>query len=171
MKLELGSGQRPTPGYIHNDVTEFDGIDCVAPAHEVWFPDGSLDEVLALGVIEHLTHSQAQTTFVNVHRMLKPGGEFVFDVPDLMAWGRYLMDDALGVPTPFTREHILCTLFGWQRWPGDEHKWGWFREALDLEFEGWSSVTYGVEQFLERGHDRRRFHRPEDAHLYLVATK
>ena len=173
VKLEVGSGQRPTPGYLHNDVNAFDGIDLVGNPWEIDLPDGTVSEVLALGVIEHLTYDQVRATFANVARMLAPAGEFVFDVPDIPVWCRYVVDHFEGRPAPFTLEHVLATLYGWQRWPGDEHKSGWYLDRLESELvdAGFGTRTYGVEQFLERGISRNRMHRPEDAHLYCIARK
>lgn len=160
MKLELGSGQRPTPGYVHNDINAFPGIDIVGNPWELDYADCT--EVLALGVVEHLTFQQARDTFARI------GCEFWFDVPDLAVWCRYL---AYPETSPFPPEHVLATLYGWQRWPGDEHKSGWSRESLaDALYEaGFTQITYGVDQFLDRGLRRRRMHRPSDAHIYVVA--
>src|SRR5712691_1198496 len=119
-KLELGCGHRPTPGYIHNDLNAFEGVDIVGAPWEIELPGGSLDEVLALGVVEHLTYAQVTQSFKNVHRMLAPGGAFLFDVPDIPVWCRYVADHFAGQPAPFTLEHLFSTLYGWQRWPGDE---------------------------------------------------
>jgi len=171
VKLEVGSGQRPTPGYLHNDVNAFDGIDIVGNPWEIDLPDHSVAEVLALGVVEHFTYEQARLTFANVARMLAPDGEFVFDVPDIPVWCRYVADHFEGRETPFPIDHVLATVYGWQRWPGDEHKSGWYFDLLDGELDaaGFTQRTYGVEQFLERGISRNRMHRPADAHLYCIA--
>lgn len=173
MKLELGSGQRPTDGYTTNDVNAFPGIDVVCGAWEVDLPDASLDEVLALGVIEHLTYEQVALTFANVHRMLKAGGEFIFDVPDLEVWCAYLTWAVAKKLTPFPLEHILSTLYGWQRWPGDEHKSGWTMDLLDeaLRKAGFEHIEFGMQLLTERGHHRNRMDRPTDAHIYVVAHR
>lgn len=170
MRVELGSGERPTPGFVATDIYPHPRLDLCAPAWELDYPDESVSEVLALGVMEHLRPSEFTATVRNVRRMLVPGGSFVFDVPDLVAWCRYLVDAAEGRPTPFPLDHILKTLYGWDRWPGDEHKSGWTRDLLLKELEGFT-VSFGVEQFVLRGHDRRRFGRPADAHIYVVAVK
>ena len=174
MKVEIGCGARPTPGYFHTDITPQPGVelDYRGPAWSVPVACGTADEVLALGCIEHLSQTDAIATFVNVHRMLKPGGVFLFDVPDLVAWCNYLVELELGHPVPFEREHILATLYGWQRWPGDEHRYGWTDHALlaALEEAGFSTVTWGLEPFLARGIVRRRFGRIEDAHIYTQAA-
>lgn len=172
-KLEIGCGQRPTPGYIHNDINEFEGVDVVSVPWEIDIPDGSLDEVLALGSIEHMTYEQVGLTFANVHRMLATGGIFLFDVPDIPVWCRYVVDHFEGRPAPFDIEHLMSTLYGWQRWPGDEHKSGWWRERLEqaLQKAGFQRLDFGVEQFVDRGHRRNRFERPHDAHIYVCAHK
>ena len=172
-KLELGCGHRPTPGYIHNDVNAFDGIDIVAAPWEITFPDNAFEEVLALGVIEHLTYAQVTQTFANVHRMLAPGGAFLFDVPDIPIWCGYVADHFAGRPVPFTVDHLFGTLYGWQRWPGDEHKSGWWQARLEEELRrcGFRDLAFGVQLFLDKGLSRNRFARPHDAHIYCRAAK
>jgi predicted SAM-dependent methyltransferase len=128
---------------------------------------------LALGVIEHLTYAQVDYTMDNVHRMLRAGGTFCFDVPDIVQWCKYVVDHFTGQPIPFTIDHVFSTLYGWQRWDGDEHKSGWYMEKLVdvLEKAGFTECQYGVQHMLDKGLDRNRFHRPMDAHIYCVATK
>lgn len=173
MKLEIGSGRRPTPGYLHNDLNAFEGIDLVGNPWEIELEPGSLTEVLALGVMEHLTYNQVRKTLRRIHAALAPGGEFIFDVPDLPVWCRYAVDYFDGRPTPFPIEHILATLYGWQRWPGDEHKSGWYQELLEEELSsaGFLRCRYGVQEILERGFARNRMTRPTDAHIYCIAYK
>jgi len=172
-KLEIGCGQRPTPGYIHNDLNAFDGVDIVGSPWEIDLPNGSLDETLALGLVEHLTYGQVRETFVNVHRMLAPGGVFLFDVPDIPIWCQYVVDHFAGRDIPFTIDHVFNTLYGWQRWPGDEHKSGWWQARLEDELHtgGFHDLEFGVNLMLDRGLMRNRFMRPHDAHIYCQATK
>ena len=173
MKLEIGSGQRPTPGYLHNDINAFPGIDIVGDPWTIDLASGSLQEVIALAVMEHLTYRQFDDTLANVHRMLEAGGKFYFDVPDITVWCRYVVDHFDGKEIPFTIEHVFSTLYGWQRWPGDEHKSGWYRTRLEeaLAKAGFTDLSYGVNHMLDKGFMRNRFMRPHDAHFYCVATK
>ena len=69
-----------------------------------------LDEVIALGVIEHLLYAQVDDTFVNVRRMLRTGGSFLFDVPDIPVWCGYVVDHFQGKEIPFTIDHCFSTL-------------------------------------------------------------
>lgn len=172
-KLEIGCGYRPTAGYIHNDVNAFEGVDLVGNPWEIDFSSDSLEEVLALGLVEHLTYKQATETFKNVHRMLAPGGAFLFDVPDIPVWCQYVVDYFAGRSCPFTIEHLFSTLYGWQRWPGDEHKSGWWRASLEKELRncGFHEFSFGVQLFIEKGLMRNRFMRPHDAHIYCRAVK
>jgi predicted SAM-dependent methyltransferase len=162
VKLEIGCGKRPTPGYVHNDVNAFEGVDQVCPA---WETTGTYAEVMALGVIEHLTYADATRTIDHVRSLLEPGGVFYFDVPDFAAWSSYLLD---GNPW-FDLDHIQATLHGWCRWPGDEHKSSWTLAMLDQTLADWSRVDYGLETFLTPMRDRML--RPGDAHIYVAATK
>ena len=172
-KLEIGCGHRPTPGYIHNDVNAFEGVDVVGMPWEIDFADGTLDEVLALGSIEHLTYAQVGETLRNVRRMLAPGGAFYFDVPDIPVWCSYVVDHFAGRSIPFSIEHVFATLYGWQRWPGDEHKSGWWQERLEQELRecGFEEYRFGVQIFLDKGIERNRFLRPHDAHIYCRAVR
>lgn len=178
MKLELGAGHRPTIGYEHNDLHPFDHIEHPGVPWELELPSGSVEEVLALGFVEHLTFFQAFDTFRNVRRMLRPGGVFLFDVPDYPVWARYYLYrlnalDSYSLPADAPpMEHIRKTLFGWQRWPGDEHKSGWDRDYLDesLREAGFTHIEWGLDPFLARGIYRRRFKNPADAHLYVSAA-
>lgn len=172
MRLELGAGARPTRGYTHHDAFPFPHIEHVGDPWMLELPTDSLDEVLAVAFIEHLTYDQARDTFRNVHRMLRPGGRFLFDVPDYPTWARYYLDLINGDPAPVTLEHARKTLFGWQRWPGDEHLYGWDLPLLRdvLHDTGYREVLFGVGPFIARCY-RQRFHRPLDAHLYVTAIK
>ena len=53
----------------------------VADAAKVDLDAGSLDLVLAMFLFNYLGVEQMRETMVNVHRMLAPGGQFVFAVP------------------------------------------------------------------------------------------
>lgn len=175
MRLELGAGLRPTRGYEHCDIHPFPHIEHVGEAWMLDLPDNSVDEVLALAFMEHLTYDHALDTFRNVYRMLKPGGVFLFDVPDYPVWVGYYLCHLRGECTaPIPMDHVKRTLFGWQRWPGDEHLYGWDIDSLEqaLGACGFSTVIgKRGEPFLQHGLYRQRFTKPEDAHLYVQAYR
>jgi len=176
-KLELGCGGRPTPGYLHQDITQQPGVelDFTCVPWEIDLPENSLSEVIGLGIMEHLRFDEFRTTLAHIRKILKPGGVFLFDVPDMKVWSEYLFNVTHGQSekNPFSDEHVWSTIYGWQRWPGDEHKCGWVEETLleEIKKAGFSSIETGVQVFTSRGFERRRFGRPEDAHIYVKAAK
>jgi predicted SAM-dependent methyltransferase len=176
-KLELGAGERPTPGYLHQDVTQQPGVelDFTCMPWEIDLPLGCLTEVIALGQMEHLRFAEVHKTLAHLYTLLAPGGVMVFDVPDMRVWSEYLFNVTHGksAQNPFTDEHVWSTMYGWQRWPGDEHKSGWTQESLvaAVEAAGFTAKVSEPDIFRSRGLDRRRFGRPEDAHIYMLATK
>lgn len=171
-KLELGCGNRPTPGYLHQDVIQLETpLDYICNAWELPCYENSLDEVIAIAVMEHLRYADFRRTLLHLHRLLKPGGVFYFDVPDLYVWSGYLYDDLRGCQTPYTRKHIIDTMWGWQRWNGDEHKSMWTEGMVYDECRQAGFKVYnGFEDIKKRVH-RDRFSHPENAHIFIKAIK
>lgn len=176
MKLELGVGHRPTPGYEHQDLHPFDHVEHVGYPWMLELPDNSVEEVLALAFIEHLTYDQVRDTLRAMHGFLIPGGQFLFDVPDYPYWASAYLRQVNVTPPYYTDIPDLdwCrrTMFGWQRWPGDEHKSGWDKQLI-VEFctdAGYTFVEFDVAPFIARTF-RKRFHNDMDRHLYVIATK
>lgn len=141
-------------GWTCNDIAEaaalYVGITLVGPCWSLPVPDNSVEEILAKGMIEHMTYHEVARSLVEWHRVLVPGGFFTGDVPDVEEYIREyvkMRDDpatatgegedggAEGEPD----DKIVCTgpdrwlrraLWGWQRWPGDEHRSGWTEPLL-----------------------------------------
>jgi predicted SAM-dependent methyltransferase len=177
-KLELGSGQRPTPGYLHQDITGQPGVelDFNCQIWEIPLKENSLSEIIALASMEHLNFADFSKALKHIHKLLAPGGIFLFDVPDIKIWSEYLYDIAHNMPekSPFSQEHVFATFWGWQRWPGDEHKCAWLKDDLfrHLKEIGFSEISFeDTNIFTSRGIFRDRFKNPANAHLYIKAVK
>lgn len=111
MKLELGSGMHPTPGFVHLDVNpkapdvdlvgdvrdlrrvrsvdllELDGSGEVV--YDAPIADGSVEELRAVDVLEHLSYRDTEATLAEWHRVLVPDGRLYVQVPDAetaMSW-------------------------------------------------------------------------------------
>ncbi len=83
MKLNLGCGRRPIPGYVNADIRSGEGVDCIFDAQETWpFPTASFEEVRAHAVFEHLPHWES--ALLEAARVLKPGG--ILDVLVPYGW-------------------------------------------------------------------------------------
>jgi hypothetical protein len=83
------------------------------------------------------------------------------------------VDHFEGKKIPFEINHVFSTLYGWQRWPGDEHKSGWHTGLLveKLKKAGFQNPQFGVSLFLDKGIVRNRMMRPHDAHIYCMVIK
>jgi predicted SAM-dependent methyltransferase len=96
IKLNLGCGGRPLPGYINVDMDRLEELKARYPFQsfpegiEVYdydilnlpFPDASVTEIRADSLIEHLSFIEEPKFFHEVRRLLKPGGIFQFSTPD-----------------------------------------------------------------------------------------
>ncbi len=91
------------------------------------FADDTFDEVRAHHVLEHLTSQQGLNALIAIYRVLKPGGEFDVEVPDMDricdAWVK--------------RDHSALDLQQWvfgeqlaNHEPGDNHRFGYNEELL-----------------------------------------
>ena len=91
MKLELGCANRPTDGYLHQDIIQLETpLDFCCEAWNVPLHKESLTEVIAIAVMEHLKIEDFRKTLKHFYSLLKPGGMFLFDVPDITVWSKYL---------------------------------------------------------------------------------
>lgn len=177
-KLELGSGQRPTPGYLHQDITNQPDValDFHCQIWEIPLKENSLSEIIALALMEHLRFADFTRALKHIYKLLAPGGVFLFDLPDIKIWSEYLYKITHGMQgeVPFSPKHVFATFWGWQRWPGDEHQCAWLKDDLfqHLREIGFSEILAESPQiFLSRGISRGRFKNPADAHLYIKAMK
>ena len=105
--IELGAGycdwinSLPVPERYAVDVAEMvreyvgSGVTpVVAKAHQLTFAhDNSVDVVLASNLFEHLTHREADETFCEIWRVLRPGGRLFIVQPNFRyAWREYFDD-------------------------------------------------------------------------------
>jgi len=115
-KLELGCGQRPAPGYLHQDITRQPGVelDFNCQIWEIPLKENSLSEIIALALMEHLCFADFTKALKHIYKLLSPGGIFLFDIPDIKIWSEYLYYITHGMPekSPFSKEHVYATIWG-----------------------------------------------------------
>lgn len=89
-KLELGSGTHPTPGFTHLDINPAaPDVDIVGTAWPLNLPDGTVGEIRAVDVLEHLSYWDTDQILADWFRVLRPGGKIYIQVPDaqsIMEW-------------------------------------------------------------------------------------
>lgn len=89
VKICLGAGNDPTPGFVNVDMLDLPGIDVVHNLMDLPYPfeDESATEIRAVDVLEHLDHYTSDRrpsviAFIEeCHRILKPGGELYIQTP------------------------------------------------------------------------------------------
>ncbi len=159
LRLNLGSGGKQVPGFVGVDVSgRFGPVDVKAHLAHLPYDDGSVDEAMAIHVLEHFHLWEAPEVVGEWHRVLKPGAELAVECPDL---DKIVAMMARGVTDPY------LTTFGLYgdlptRDPLMVHKWCYNRPTLEglLREVGFSEVR----------HEAPRYHRPE-RDLRVVGVK
>ncbi len=158
IKLNIGCAGRPLPGYINVDMDSLEEIKARYPTQEfpdgleifnydifnLPFNDGSVDEVRADSLVEHLSFSEEPKFFQEIKRILKTGGIFQFETPDFEdavrlwlnakdEWKEFYRND----PEAIERNHwfgqysyatdnrwgyLMAMVFGSQNGSGQYHK-------------------------------------------------
>lgn len=89
LKINLGAGAAPTPGYVNVDMIKLPGIDVMHNLMDFPYPfdDESATHIKAIDVLEHLDHYTSDNrpsviAFIEeCHRILQPGGELFLQTP------------------------------------------------------------------------------------------
>ena len=125
MKLNLGCGKNELPGYDNRD------IKAGQPCYPLPFADGTVEEIRASHVLDHLTFRQAIEALRDWFRVLQPGGVIRVAVPDVRKC--LAADDG---------KHLFY-LMGGQQDEHDIHRSAYDVERLEalLEHTGFEGVT------------------------------
>ena len=136
-KLELGAGERPTPGFIHQDIRALEDIEIICDLRDLsfWVEPG-WSEVKAAHVLEHFPRFQSINIMKTVKHLLVEGGRFYIEVPNFSwqtkAHANGEIDDAMAV----------YYVFGAQDYEENTHKNGYTEASLraDLTEAGFEQV-------------------------------
>ena len=83
LRVEIGSGPHPSPGYVHVDADRrARDVEYHATASALPFGDGTVEELLAIHILEHVHASALLPTLREWRRVLRPGGFAQIHVPD-----------------------------------------------------------------------------------------
>lgn len=128
MKLELGAGYRPTPGFTHNDANPGDDIEIVGDAATIVrdhvIGAGSCDEIRATHLLEHFSHTKTVDVLSEWHSALRVGGTIYLEVPHI--FGHIAALNA-GEITP---EQFIVYVYGDQDYFENSHYAGFNEEIL-----------------------------------------
>lgn len=88
MRVEIGAGERPAPGFLAVDVNpRTAGV--LAGALDLPFRSGSIEEIRAVDVLEHISYRDTDRALAEWARVLRPGAPIYVQVPDadkIMRW-------------------------------------------------------------------------------------
>jgi len=161
MKIEIGCGYNPQPGFIACDARKLKGVAHVFDfGFDRWpFPDASCSVVLMNHSIEHVSYRRLPHVLTEAARVLVRGGKIIIRTPDLrFIVEKYLMGETTP-EWPGDEKYIADTfvgsqkispawwanikLFAGQDYTGNEHRFCFDFETLSevLERFGFDSVT------------------------------
>lgn len=81
LKLDIGSGERPTPGFYGVDLVELPGVDILADLNEplALLPDNSVGTIVSRHVLEHVEN--LIPVLAEFRRICRPDGRIEIVVP------------------------------------------------------------------------------------------
>ena len=117
MKLNLGCGEDVRNDYINIDIRPLIGVDVVADVIYLPVEDGSVDEILASDIYEHITYHKSRELLTHWVGKLKKGGLLVIRTPCLDK----IVEFCNRAETLVTIEEIIAAIFGGQDYPENTH--------------------------------------------------
>ncbi len=111
LRVEIGGGEFPTDGYVHVDADRrARHVEYLAAAWELPFEDGSVHEIRAVHVLEHVPPSLVDRTLREWRRVLRPGGFAQVHVPNAEAVFAAFLSSA-----PDRKWALMVPVFGLQQ--------------------------------------------------------
>lgn len=102
MKLNIGSNRRRVAGYTNLDGQKLGEVDIVHDLTKFPYPfeENSIEDILMIEVLEHITFRKTQEVLKELYRILKPEGRLYIQVPDCGSMMRMYLDDKIGEEMP-----------------------------------------------------------------------
>lgn len=162
IRLNVGAGARRPEGYFNVDAVENPGapkkLDAVCMAGGIPLPDGSVKELMAIHLWEHLYLWECDAVITEWKRLLRPGGRLVLELPDMIKFCKNIIDGAMK-----GGKHA-DQLGMWGAWgdprfkdPYMTHRWGWSPHTLSefLKSHGFIKIKHLPTVYHPAGRDHR----------------
>lgn len=137
MRLNIGCGQHPLPYWTNLDSDPDAIADLYQRVPPIPFDDGTLDEIYAGHMLEHLDYSDATAFLADCYRALVPGGRLGIVVPDTKEiMRRYLAGTVDAVEYPYgvwwdlANLDAVCAMFLYSTVQGSRHQWMYDEQTL-----------------------------------------
>ena len=129
IRINLGAGDTKLDGFLSVDIDPRVLPDVVSTIDKLPFKTGTIAEISAYHVIEHVYYWEAEITLREWFRVLEPGGKIVIECPDLEKITKYLTKEK-----DFTK---WSSLGAWGLYGDPNHRniyyghhWGYTPETL-----------------------------------------
>ncbi len=137
--LNLGSGKKKKPGYVNVDLPS-KRSDCPLDVVKDDWPweENTVDRIESYHFLEHLTEDGGLRVMRRSFHVLKPGGIFIAETPDL---------EEICARYPTRRRHGRWNIFGKPAWgEGMGHLWGYCADTfrLNLSQIGFTMIVTGI---------------------------
>lgn len=137
VRLNLGCGDKVLPGYVNVDVAETragKAPDVLCDLHALTpFETASVDEVLAVHVVEHFWRWEVVDVLKEWARVLKPGGRMILECPNLLsACEEFLRNPTAGSGPGREGQRTMWVFYGDPAWqdPLMCHRWNYTPQSL-----------------------------------------
>ena len=151
MRLHLGSGDKFWPGFLNCDA--YADADVVTDCTKLPFDADYADEIQAIHFVEHVPRMDVDNMLMDWHRVLKPGGKLVIEVPCLNKMAQRIVEG---------EKNIRFTTLGIFRDPRDAkpgmmHAWAYTKNELGsiLEQCGFAGIEFMEPKFHMPARDMR----------------
>lgn len=143
LKLNIACGKDYREDYINVDLYSENTlkIDAQFDAMKIPYPDNTVDEILALHVIEHFDFFEGQRVLAEWYRVLKPGGKLLLETPDFLENCRAFVD-----ADEHKRVELYNNFFAHAWFPGGAHKFLFTQSQMNTQltwagFRQYSRIT------------------------------
>lgn len=165
MKINAFSGRHVLDGWVNVDVVPSPKAkrppDILASVLSIPLPDGCADEFMAIHGFEHLWLWDVPKALAEWHRLLKPGGLLVLEMPDVKKCAKNLLRLIETEDIKSLDSLAMHGLYGDPReedpWMG--HRWGWTPKTIKpvLKAAGFGKFTEPPTQWHAIGRTLRDF--------------
>jgi predicted SAM-dependent methyltransferase len=117
LKLNLGCGKKTRPGYVNIDIRKTTKNVIVGDVRNLKYKDGTVDEIYANDVYEHVSFLESLNLLTHWVSKLKTGGRLILQTPDINGLISYMQKQT----DPEGIQKALRRIFGGQDYKYNYH--------------------------------------------------